>query len=96
MKGVIFGVLWSDETKTQLFFSIWMKKGAACKSENTIPAVKYRGGSIMGIFFSAGGNGAKKLIESAWKLKLELKWILRMDPKNTTKLVKVVERLELI
>jgi hypothetical protein len=45
-------VLWSDETKIELFGHndhryVWRKKGEACKPKNTIPTVKHRGGSIM-------------------------------------------------
>uniref|UniRef100_A0AAZ3SP66 Transposase Tc1-like domain-containing protein n=1 Tax=Oncorhynchus tshawytscha TaxID=74940 RepID=A0AAZ3SP66_ONCTS len=44
-------VLWSDETKIELFGHndrryVW-KKGEACKPKNTIPTVKQEGGSIM-------------------------------------------------
>ena len=53
-KDLIFWrhVLWSDETKIELFGHndhryIWRKKGEACKSENVIPTVKYGSGSIM-------------------------------------------------
>ena len=39
-------VLWSDETKIELFghndhHYVWRKKGDACKPKNTIPTVKY-------------------------------------------------------
>ena len=45
-------VLWSDETKIELFGHndhryVWRKKGEACKPKNTIPTVKHGGGSIM-------------------------------------------------
>ncbi|CDQ78940.1 unnamed protein product [Oncorhynchus mykiss] len=57
-------VLWSDETKIELFGHnyhryVWRKKGQACKPKNTIPTVKHGGGSIMlwGCF-AAGGTGA--------------------------------------
>jgi hypothetical protein len=56
-------VLWSDETKIELFGHndhryVWRKKGEACMPKNTIPTVKHRGGSIMlwGCF-AAGGTG---------------------------------------
>ena len=61
--------LWSDETKIELFGHnghryVWRKKGEACKPENTIQTVKYRGGSIMlwGCF-AAGGTGALHKID---------------------------------
>ena len=43
-------VLWSDETKIELFGHndhryVWRKKGEACKPKNAIPTVKHRGGS---------------------------------------------------
>ena len=45
-------VLWSDDTKIELFghndhYYIWRKKGEACKPKNTIPTVKHGGGSIL-------------------------------------------------
>ena len=44
-------VLWSDETKIELFGHnahryFWRKKGEACKPKITIPTVKHGGGSI--------------------------------------------------
>uniref|UniRef100_F6Z3Z6 Fizzy-related protein homolog n=1 Tax=Xenopus tropicalis TaxID=8364 RepID=F6Z3Z6_XENTR len=54
-------VLWSDETKIELFGQnakryVWRKTNTAHNSEHTIPTVKYGGGSIMlwGCFSSAG------------------------------------------
>ena len=62
-------VLWSDETKIELFGHndkryIWKKKGEALKPQNTIPTVKYGGGSIMlwGCF-AAEGTGALHKID---------------------------------
>ena len=45
-------VLWSDETKIELFGHnehcyVWRKKGEACKPKKTIPTMKHGGGSIM-------------------------------------------------
>ena len=52
-------ILWSDETKTELFgvnarHHVWRKPGTAHHQANTIPTVKHGGGSIMlwGCFFS--------------------------------------------
>ena len=62
-------VLWSDETKIELFghndhYCVWSKKGEACKSKNTFPTMKHRGFSIMlwGCF-AAGGTGALHKID---------------------------------
>ncbi|KAI4878424.1 hypothetical protein NFI96_002145 [Prochilodus magdalenae] len=56
-------VLWSDETKIELFGlnstrHVWRKKNAAYDPKNTVPTVKHGGGSIMfwGCF-SAKGTG---------------------------------------
>ena len=69
-KIVLFGknVLWSDETKIELFGHndhryVWRKKREAYKPKNTIPIVKPGGGSIMlGGCFAAGGTGALQKI----------------------------------
>ena len=62
-------VLWSDETKIELFGHndhryVWRKKGEACKPKNTISTVKHGGVSIMlwGCFV-AGGTGALHKID---------------------------------
>uniref|UniRef100_A0A803K8A0 Transposase Tc1-like domain-containing protein n=1 Tax=Xenopus tropicalis TaxID=8364 RepID=A0A803K8A0_XENTR len=54
-------VLWSDETKVELFGHnskkyVWRKNNTAHHQKNTIPTVKHGGGSIMlwGCFSSAG------------------------------------------
>ncbi len=51
-------VLWSDETKIQLFGinstrRVWRRRNAAYDPKNTIPTVKHVGGNIMflGVFF---------------------------------------------
>ncbi len=56
-------VLWSDETKIQLFGinstrRVWRRRNAAYDPNNTIPTVKHGGGNIMlGGCFSAKGTG---------------------------------------
>ena len=62
-------MLWSDKTKMELFglkpkHYIWRKPNTAHHPKNTIPTVKYGGGSIMlwGCFSSAG-TGALVRIE---------------------------------
>uniref|UniRef100_A0AAQ4R964 Transposase Tc1-like domain-containing protein n=1 Tax=Gasterosteus aculeatus aculeatus TaxID=481459 RepID=A0AAQ4R964_GASAC len=62
-------ILWSDETKIELFglnakCHVWRKPGTAHHLANTIPTVKHGGGSIMlwGCF-SAGGTGRLVRIE---------------------------------
>ena len=62
-------VLWSDETKIELFGHnghryVWRRKWEACKPKDTIPTVKHGGGSIMlwGCF-AAGGTGALHKID---------------------------------
>lgn len=54
-------VLWTDETKVELFGKntqhyVWRKKGTAYQHENIIPTVYYGGGSIMiwGCFAASG------------------------------------------
>ncbi len=54
-------VLWSDETKIQLFGinstrRVWRRRNAAYDPKNTIPTVKHGGGNIMlwGCFFCYG------------------------------------------
>ncbi len=62
-------ILWSDETKTELFGLnskryVWRKPGTAHHLSNTVPTVKHGGGSIMlCFFFSAAGTGRLVAIE---------------------------------
>ena len=57
-------VLWSDETKMELFGLnakryVWHKPNTAHHPKNTIPTVKHGGGSIMLLgCFSSAGTGA--------------------------------------
>ncbi len=68
-KMVTNKILWSDETKIELFGLnskgyVWRKPGTAHHLSNTVPAVKHGGGSIMlwGCF-SAAGTGRLVAIE---------------------------------
>ncbi|CDQ99646.1 unnamed protein product [Oncorhynchus mykiss] len=87
-------VLWSDETKIELFGHndhryVWRKKGDACKPKNTIPTVKHGGGSIMlWGYFAAGGTGVLHKIDGYMRnenyvdiLKQHLKTSLKLGRK---------------
>lgn len=84
-------VLWTDETKTELFghnkgHYAWRKKSTAFQEKHLLPTVKYGGGSIMlwGCVASAGTGNLVKVEghivsadpgESVTKLKLRRGWI---------------------
>ncbi len=65
-------VLWSDETKIQLFGinstrRVWRRRNAAYDLKNTIPTVKHGGGNIMLWWcFSAKGTGQLHRIKGRW------------------------------
>ncbi len=70
-----YTVLWSDETKLELFGHmdveyVWRKKGEAYNPKNTVPTVKHGGGNIMlwGCFSS---NGTGNLIRVQGTMKKE-------------------------
>ncbi|KAG2463444.1 TC1A transposase, partial [Polypterus senegalus] len=61
-------ILWSDETKTELFGvnarrHVWRKPGTAHQQANTIPTVKHDGGSIM-----LWGAGTGRLVRIKGKM----------------------------
>jgi len=91
-------VLWSDETKIELFginstCHVWRERNADYDPKNTIPTVKHRGRNrIEGLM-----NGAmyhqildENLIPSARTLKMGHGWVFQHDndPKHTTKATK--------
>ena len=71
-------ILWSDETKIELFgrncvSRVWRQKKSAFYPKNTVPTVKFGGGSIMfwGCFSSAG-PGQLEIIEG--RINSEMYW----------------------
>ena len=78
-------VLWSDETKIELFGHnhrfVWREKGDASKLKNTNPTVKHRGGSIMlwGCI-AAGGTGALHKIDGIMRSEMKKRiWANRLS-----------------
>uniref|UniRef100_A0A3B4UQ54 Tc1-like transposase DDE domain-containing protein n=1 Tax=Seriola dumerili TaxID=41447 RepID=A0A3B4UQ54_SERDU len=74
-------VLWSDETKIELFGHndvsfIWRRKGEAFNPKNTIPTVKHGGGNIMlwGCF-SANAPGSLITVNSTMKKEQYIKML---------------------
>uniref|UniRef100_A0A674C7G8 Paired domain-containing protein n=1 Tax=Salmo trutta TaxID=8032 RepID=A0A674C7G8_SALTR len=87
-------VLWSDETKLELFGHndhcyVWRKKGDACKLKNTIPTMKHGGGSIMlwGCF-AAGGTGALHKIDGFMRKENDVN-ILKQHLKTSVRKLKL-------
>ena len=61
-------VLWSDETKKELFGVnakryVWCKLNTAHRPKNTIPTVKHGGGIMFRGCFSFAGTGALVMME---------------------------------
>ena len=62
-------ILWSDETKIELFgrncvSRVWRQKNSAFQPKNTVPTVKFGGGSITFLgCFSSAGPGELEIIE---------------------------------
>ncbi len=84
-------VLWSDETKIELFginstSRVWRRRNAAYDPKNTIPTVKHGGGNIMlWRCFSAKGTG-----QLSRALKMGREWVFQHDndPKHMAKATK--------
>ncbi|KAK3523864.1 hypothetical protein QTP70_010508 [Hemibagrus guttatus] len=93
-------VLWSDETKIELFGHndvafIWRKKGEAFNPKNTIPTVKHGGGNRMfwGCF-SAGGPGNLITVNGTMKKEQYIK-ILNNNNNNNNNIRQSAEKLGL-
>ena len=85
-------VIWSDETKVELFgrntaLSVWRKNGIAFKKHNTIPTVKFAGGSIM-IYgcFSSKVTGEVQVIHGRMNGSMYKKIIVKNLQKSATSL----------
>jgi hypothetical protein len=66
-------ILWSDETKMELFGlnakgHVWMKPGTAHHLTNTIPTVKHGGGSNM-LWGCFSGAGTGRIVRIEGKMK---------------------------
>ena len=85
-------ILWTDETKIELFGHmdasyVWRKKGEAYNPKNTIPTVKHGGGSLM--FwgsFSASGPGSLVKINGIMKKEQYLEILQRNIRQGAEKL----------
>uniref|UniRef100_A0AAY4AHI1 Tc1-like transposase DDE domain-containing protein n=1 Tax=Denticeps clupeoides TaxID=299321 RepID=A0AAY4AHI1_9TELE len=65
-KTTVKNVIWSDETKMELFGKnstcrVWRRKNAKLHPKNTIPTVKYGGGNIM-LWGCFSAKGPRRLI----------------------------------
>ena len=87
-------VLWSDETKIELFDHndhcyVWRKKGEACKPKNTIPTMKHRACSIMlCVCFAARGTGALHKIDGVMRMEINVD-ILKQHLKTSVRKLKL-------
>ncbi|KAI4892929.1 hypothetical protein NFI96_014175, partial [Prochilodus magdalenae] len=86
-------VIWSDETKVELFGKnttrrVWRKVNAELHPKNTIPTVKHGGGNIMlwGLFLCKGTRTTAR----AMKMKMKRGWVFQHDndPKHTARATK--------
>ncbi|TKS70026.1 Transposable element [Collichthys lucidus] len=89
-------VMWSDETKIELFGlnstrRVWRKKKDEYNPKNTIPTMKHGGENIMlWECFSAKGTGSNNLLPSVRALKMGRGWVFQHDndPKHTARATK--------
>ncbi|KAI3377135.1 hypothetical protein L3Q82_000327 [Scortum barcoo] len=87
-------VVWSDETKIELFgchttHHVWRRNGTAHHPNNTIPIVKFGGGNIMAWgCFSSRGTGRLHIIEGAMNGNI-YRQILEMNLLPSTRMMKM-------
>lgn len=90
-------VLWSDETKLELFGHrdiayVWRRKGEAFNPVNTVPTVKHGGGSIMlWGSFAASGTGSLVRVHGTMKKEDYLK-ILKENMQKSARTLRLGRR----